>query len=66
MAGDIADQFRHQPADTAAAAVATHIRKFWDPRMRTALLTAEAAGEVDDPVVAAAAATLRTGGRPAP
>jgi formate dehydrogenase subunit delta len=66
LAGDIADQFRHQPADSAAAAVANHIRMFWDPRMRTALLTADAAGEVDDPVVAVAVATLRTGAKHAP
>lgn len=37
MAADIAAQFRHQPADQAAAAIANHIRMFWDPRMKAEL-----------------------------
>ncbi|HEY2832271.1 MAG TPA: formate dehydrogenase subunit delta [Sporichthyaceae bacterium] len=58
LAGEIADQFRHKPQDTAAEAIANHIRMFWDPRMRTALLAGQAAGEVDDPLVAAAVALI--------
>jgi formate dehydrogenase subunit delta len=38
LANDIAAQFRHLPPDEAAAEVANHIRRFWDPRMRLALL----------------------------
>ena len=59
LATEIADQFRHKPADRAAEAIANHIRMFWDPRMRAVLLDAEFAGEVDDPLVVAAIARLR-------
>ncbi|MGI5130701.1 formate dehydrogenase subunit delta [Pseudonocardia sp. CA-107938] len=59
LAGDIAAQFRHRPADEAAAAIATHIRQFWDPRMRRHLLAELAAGVAVDPLLAAAAARLR-------
>jgi formate dehydrogenase subunit delta len=38
LANDIAAQFRHLPPDEAAADVANHIRRFWDPRMRAELL----------------------------
>ncbi|MGI5472434.1 formate dehydrogenase subunit delta [Streptomyces sp. CA-132043] len=37
MANDIARAFRHLPEDRAAEAVAGHIHRFWDPRMRTRL-----------------------------
>lgn len=60
LATDVAAQFRHRPATEAAAAVAAHIRSFWDPRMRRSLLVAvssRADGDVD-PVVRAAAAAL--------
>jgi formate dehydrogenase subunit delta len=59
LATEIADQFRHQPQARAAEAIANHIRMFWDPRMRTALLRAIVAGEVGDSLVAAAIASLR-------
>jgi hypothetical protein len=36
-----------------------HIRQFWDPRMRSALLAEIDAGADPDPLVAAAAAQLR-------
>ncbi|SHL26228.1 formate dehydrogenase delta subunit [Pseudonocardia thermophila] len=62
LAGDIAAQFRHKPLDQAAAAVAEHIRMFWEPRMRRALLAEVDAGTVTDPVVVAAAQRLRGGG----
>ncbi|MCE7006290.1 formate dehydrogenase subunit delta [Kibdelosporangium philippinense] len=39
MANEIAVQFHHQPADQAATAIATHIRKFWDPRMKADLFS---------------------------
>jgi len=60
MAGDIAAQFHHRPAEEAAAAIAGHIRQFWDPRMRRALLAEIDAGTEADPLVVAAAAQLRT------
>ncbi|GAA0619191.1 hypothetical protein GCM10009547_22020 [Sporichthya brevicatena] len=59
LAGEIADQFRHKPQDAAAEAIASHIRMFWDPRMRTTLLAAESAGEVDDSLVRAAVERLQ-------
>lgn len=38
LANDIAAQFPHVPAEEAAERIATHIRLFWDPRMREDLL----------------------------
>ena len=35
MANQIADFFKIQSADLAVAGTADHIRKFWDPRMRS-------------------------------
>jgi len=35
MANQIADFFKVQSADLAVAGTADHIRKFWDPRMRS-------------------------------
>ncbi|HEX2808492.1 MAG TPA: formate dehydrogenase subunit delta [Kineosporiaceae bacterium] len=59
MANDIAAQFRHLPHDAAVAAVAGHLRSFWEPRMRAQLLEQVAAGgEGLDPLVLDAAARL--------
>jgi formate dehydrogenase subunit delta len=58
LAGDIADQFRHKPEELAAEAVANHIKMFWDPRMRVSLRAAHVGGELDDQIVARAAAIL--------
>jgi formate dehydrogenase subunit delta len=58
LAGEIADQFRHKPEESAAETVANHIRMFWDPRMRTGLRAAQVAGEIDDPIVSRAATIL--------
>lgn len=44
MANQIADFFKSQPEEKAAAAIADHIRKFWDPRMRRSLAEHLAAG----------------------
>jgi formate dehydrogenase subunit delta len=64
LAGDLADQFRHRPRAEAAAAIAGHIRMFWDPQMRTELsrqaATADGAG---DPLILAAVRLLDGGGR---
>lgn len=35
MANQIGKFFAHQPHDKAVAAIADHIQKFWDPRMRS-------------------------------
>lgn len=61
LAGDIAAQFGHVPADEGAAAVANHIRMFWDPRMRRQLLAELDAGADVDPLVIAAGELLRVG-----
>ncbi|WP_372344816.1 formate dehydrogenase subunit delta [Streptomyces sp. KL116D] len=69
MANDIAKHHAHLPADQAAEAVAGHLTKFWDPRMRQRLLAsveegAEGADGADgadgfDPLVLAAVKLMR-------
>lgn len=60
LVSNIAVQFGYLTADQAAAAVANHVRRFWDPRMRSRLLEiVTAATEGLDPVVVAAVALLR-------
>ena len=44
MANQIARNLRVQGEDRAIPAIADHITKFWDPRMRAALLSHLAAG----------------------
>lgn len=58
MSNQIAANFRHHPADQAAAEVANHIRMFWPPLMRRELLDNVAGGGFD-PLVVAAAGILR-------
>ncbi|MPY85093.1 MAG: formate dehydrogenase [Actinophytocola sp.] len=43
LANEIAVQFHHRPPEQAAQAIAQHIRMFWDPRMKAALLRLAAA-----------------------
>ena len=38
MANQIADFFASYPHDEAVAGTADHLKKFWDPRMRKALI----------------------------
>ncbi len=38
MANQIGRFFAHQPEETASANIADHLKKFWDPRMRKAIL----------------------------
>ncbi|MFY9642539.1 MAG: formate dehydrogenase subunit delta [Rhodomicrobium sp.] len=38
MANQIGTFFASQKGDDAVAGIADHIRKFWDPRMRAAIL----------------------------
>jgi formate dehydrogenase subunit delta len=60
LANDIAVQFHHRPPDEAAAAVANHIRMFWDPRMRTELVRRAETDTADlDPLVLEAVKILR-------
>jgi formate dehydrogenase subunit delta len=45
MANQIATFFKSQPAEQAADGVATHINKFWEPRMRRQLFEKIEAGD---------------------
>jgi formate dehydrogenase subunit delta len=47
LANDIAVQFEYLDHDKAVAAIAHHIKMFWDPRMRRQLSEAAAAEHVD-------------------
>jgi formate dehydrogenase subunit delta len=59
MINSIAAHFGYLRAEQAAAAVAEHVRRFWDPRMKRRLLMLVASDTRDlDPVAVAAAALL--------
>jgi len=61
MANQIGKFFVSQGADKAATAVADHLRKFWDPRMRAAIIAhVEAGGAGLDPSVREAVDKLRS------
>jgi formate dehydrogenase subunit delta len=61
MANQIGKFFHNQGRDKAVPAIAEHIRKFWDPRMRSAILAhLDAGGAGLDPNVCDAIATLKT------
>ncbi|WP_114392770.1 formate dehydrogenase subunit delta [Oleisolibacter albus] len=52
MANQIASYFGAYPEAEAVPEIASHIRSFWDPRMRSALLAhVETGGEGLDPLV---------------
>lgn len=60
MANQIGKFFASQGAETAPAAIAEHLRKFWDPRMRAGILAhLEAGGAGLDPLVRQAIELLR-------
>ncbi|MDX3929764.1 MAG: formate dehydrogenase subunit delta [Shinella sp.] len=61
MANQIATFFHSQPAAERAVGVATHINKFWEPRMRRAFfdIIDNHAGEGLDPLVLEAAPLIR-------
>ena len=60
MANQIATYFKSYPEAEAVEATADHLRQFWDPRMRHALLTHVAAGgEGLAPLALKAAQSLR-------
>ena len=67
MANQIGKFFQLQGRDKAVPGIAEHIRKFWDPRMRAAILAhLDAGGAGLDPNVRDAIATLKTAGAEAP
>jgi len=60
MANQIGTFFGSQGRDKAVPGIADHIRKFWDPRMRRAILAhLDAGGAGLDPEVRDALAALR-------
>ena len=59
MANQIAAFFRPYPHDEAVAGVTTHIKQFWEPRMKKALAAHVAAGGAGlEPLAMEAAETL--------
>ena len=63
MANQISKFFAHKPEAKAIAGIEEHIRQFWDPRMRAAILASDGAGL--DRLARAAIERLRLTG-PAP
>jgi formate dehydrogenase subunit delta len=60
MANQIGAFFKAQDMATAAAKIAEHITKFWDPRMRRAIVARlDAGGAGLDPAARRAVETLR-------
>ena len=60
MINNIAAHFGYLRAEHAATAVADHIKRFWDPRMKQRLLLLVASDTTDfEPVAVAATALLR-------
>ncbi|MCW2650840.1 MAG: formate dehydrogenase subunit delta [Mycobacterium sp.] len=60
LVNSIAVNFGYLPTQQAAAAVADHVNRFWDPRMKRRLFELVATQTEDvDPVALAAAALLR-------
>ncbi len=63
MANQIGRFFQNQPEAEAVANTADHIKKFWDPRMRAAILAhAKAGGSGLDPRGRDAVERLREAG----
>lgn len=61
MANQIGKFFASQGAEEAIDGTLVHIRKFWDPRMRSAIIAhLDAGGEGLDPPVRKAIERLRT------
>lgn len=62
MANQIARNVRVQGEDRAVAAIAEHLARFWDPRMRAAITAHVAAGAAGlDPLARAAVERLAEG-----
>jgi formate dehydrogenase subunit delta len=63
MANQIGKFFQSQGQGNAVPGIAEHIRKFWDPRMRTAILAhLDGGGAGLDPDVRDAVESLKTTG----
>ena len=61
MANQIGKFFASQGHEKSVEAIADHLKKFWDPRMRTAILAdLDAGGANLDPAVREAVGKLRT------
>ena len=62
MGHDLVRNLEHLPAETATLEIATHIRKFWEPRMRHELLARVRWGDTTlHPLLVAAAGDLVDG-----
>jgi formate dehydrogenase subunit delta len=60
MANQIGTFFKAQDTDTVSAKIAEHITKFWDPRMRRAIIAhLDAGGAGLDPAARQAVESLR-------
>lgn len=60
MANQIGKFFAHQGEEKAVAGIANHIKSFWDPRMRAAIVAhLDAGGAGLDPLTRKAVASLR-------
>jgi formate dehydrogenase subunit delta len=60
MAREIADYFHAYPEETAVKGIASHINKFWTPKMREEFLAAaEEPGQVLPPFLLAAKAAIK-------
>jgi formate dehydrogenase subunit delta len=63
MANQIGKFFASQGEAQAVASIASHLQKFWDPRMRHAILAhAQAGGAGLEPLVVQAIERLKDGG----
>ncbi len=61
MANQIGGFFKAQDMDAAPGKIAEHLRRYWDPRMRRAIVAhLDAGGAGLDPAVRRAVETLRT------
>jgi formate dehydrogenase subunit delta len=47
MANQIGKFFAHQPHEKAVAAIADHLKRFWDPRMRGEIIASLDSVELD-------------------
>lgn len=62
MGHDLVRNLEHLPAESATREIATHIRKFWEPRMRQELLARIRWGDSSlHPLLVAAAGDLVDG-----
>lgn len=67
MANQIVSFFKAYPEGEAILAVETHIRQFWDPRMRRGIMSHIEAGGIGlTPIARAAIDRIRAGTTPAP